>query len=98
MLYDVFGFVLQNTYTLVPFLAMAMATALPMPLLAPVIKKDRPATDTSTSFSIKYFDADSNAPLEQNPQRIKKNISHYKGWYTILNQLRLFSIVRSVEN
>lgn len=51
---------------------MVMATALPMPLLAPVIKKDRPATDMSTSFSIKRFDADSNAPLEQTQKEFKK--------------------------
>lgn len=51
---------------------MVMATALPMPLLAPVIKKDRPATDMSTSFSIKRFDADSNAPLEQTQKELKK--------------------------
>lgn len=76
-----------------PFLAMAMATALPMPLLAPVIKKDRPATDTSTSFSIKCFDAESNAPLEQTHKKKLIN-SYYKD--TNLNQLRLFSIVFSV--
>lgn len=51
---------------------MAMATALPMPLLAPVIKKDRPATDTSTSVSVKCFDADSNAPLEKIYRNVKK--------------------------
>lgn len=62
------------THSLLPFLAMAMATALPMPLLAPVIKNDRPATDTSTSFSIKCFDADSNAPLEQTHKNVKQII------------------------
>lgn len=40
-----------------PFWARAMAVALPMPLLAPVIMKDLPTTDTSRSCSSKPFAA-----------------------------------------
>lgn len=60
-------FIIAAAFALVthaPFLAMAMAAALPMPLFAPVIMKDRPATDVSRSFSTKFLDADTNAPLE----------------------------------
>lgn len=42
----------------VPRFAIAMAVAFPTPLLAPVIMKERPATDTSRSFSTKRLDAD----------------------------------------
>lgn len=75
-----------------------MATALPMPLLAPVIKKDRPATDTSTSFSIKCFDADSNAALEQTHKKcfLKTIKADCKGCCTKLTQMRIFSIVKAV--
>lgn len=42
----------------VPLLEMAMAVAFPMPLLAPVIIKERPAMDTSRSFSTNLLEAD----------------------------------------
>lgn len=40
-----------------PFLAIAMAVALPIPLLAPVIIKDLPTTDTSRSWGSKSLHA-----------------------------------------
>lgn len=49
---------------LVPLLAMAMAVAFPMPLLAPVIMKARPAIDTSRSFSRNLLEADRKAFLQ----------------------------------
>lgn len=48
----------------VPLLAMAMAAALPIPLLAPVIIKDRPTTDTSKSLGSKFWAAASYPFLE----------------------------------
>lgn len=41
----------------VPFLAIAMAVALPIPLLAPVTIKDLPTTDTFRSWGSKFLDA-----------------------------------------
>lgn len=40
-----------------PLLAIAMAVALPIPLLAPVIMKDLPTTDTFRSWGSKSLDA-----------------------------------------
>jgi len=40
-----------------------MAVAFPIPLLAPVIMKERPTIDTSRSFSTKPLDAFSNPDL-----------------------------------
>lgn len=48
----------------IPFLAIAMAVALPIPLFAPVTIKDLPTTDTSRSWSSKSLDAASYAFLE----------------------------------
>lgn len=42
---------------LIPFLAIVMAVALPIPLLAPVIMKDLPTTDTLRSWGSKSLDA-----------------------------------------
>ena len=42
---------------LIPFLAIVMAVALPIPLLAPVIIKDLPTTDTVRSWGSKSSDA-----------------------------------------
>ncbi len=42
---------------------MAMAVAFPIPLLAPVIMKERPTMDTSRSFATKLLEAFSNPDL-----------------------------------
>lgn len=52
------GDVAKNTsLQSVPFLAIAIAVAFPIPLLAPVIIKDRPTTDTSRSLGSNSLDA-----------------------------------------